>query len=172
MAQVLIETPILTLESFVAATCAGDAVFYRLRMADWVNVVAVTRDLDVVLVRQHRWGIEASTLEVPGGIVEEGEDPAVAALRELREETGYGGGKLEPMGWVWSNPAIQNNRTFMYLATGVELLGAPRPDPGEAIDVVLEPADTIRALLDTGAISHALAVLALQRWLSRRESVG
>src|SRR3954463_14451488 len=71
---------------------------------DWVAVVPVTADGHFVLVRQYRHGVDAPTLEIPGGIIDEGQDPAGAALRELREETGYGDGTLAALGSARAQP--------------------------------------------------------------------
>src|SRR5882724_3364409 len=67
---------------------------YMFVCPDWVSVVAVTTEGQFVMVRQYRYGIDGPSLEVPGGMIDKGEPPAVAAMRELREETGYGGGVL------------------------------------------------------------------------------
>ena len=166
MARELFTHRILSIEGFPVQTSAGIADYIRIRASDWVNAVAVTEDGFLVLVRQFRWGVEQSTLEVPGGAVDEGEDPAVAAARELLEEGGYGGARAIPLGWVWSNPAIQDNRTWMYLFLDVQKLGEPHRGPGEEdLEVVLLPASEARALLAQGVITHALAVVALQRVL-------
>ena len=85
---------------------------------DWVNVVAVTPEGKIVLVRQFRFGSNALSLEVPGGVMEEGEDPIAAGVRELSEETGYGGGKARLLGSVHPNPAIQDNRCHFVLVEG------------------------------------------------------
>lgn len=165
-ARELFRHRILTLEGFPVQTSAGRAEYVRLRMGDWVNAVAITTAGELVLVRQHRWGIDAPTLEIPGGAVDEGEDPAISAERELLEESGYGGGRCTSLGWVWSNPAIQDNRTWMYLFEGVTLQGEPVRGPGEEdLQVVLAPASEIRRLLDEHVVTHALAVVALQRVL-------
>ncbi len=167
-ARTLLRHNILSVEGFPVQTSAGVAEYVRLRCNDWVNVVAITEDDQLVLVRQHRWGIDASTLEIPGGAVDPGEDPALAALRELAEESGYGGGVCASLGWVWANPAIQDNRTWMFLVEGATWQGAPERGPGEEdMEVVLVPASEIRALLEGEVVTHALAVVALQRVLLR-----
>lgn len=162
----LFEHPLVRALAIEGQGRAGPHRFLRLEMGDWVNVVAITADRELVLVRQHRWGIGAETLEIVGGLVDPGETPTHAALRELREETGYGGDLVE-MGWVWSNPAIQSNRTWLFAVDPARLLGAPEPDETEDIEVVLRPLATLPTLLDSGEISHSLAVVALQRWWIR-----
>src|SRR4051794_32001202 len=98
---------------------------------DWVSVVPVTSDARFVFVRQYRHGIDQPTLEVPGGIIENGQQPAEAAVRELREETGYGDGKLVWLGTTHANPALQNNSHHMFLLRDVRRLGEPEFDVGE-----------------------------------------
>lgn len=163
----LLSHPLFTVETRLHEGRAGPFPVARLRTADWVNVVPVTPDGDVVLVRQLRFGIEAETLEIPGGIVEEGEDPMVAAARELREETGFSGGRWTALGSVRPNPAIQSNRTWLFLAEGVERADDQALDPTEDITVELHPFTTLRELLESGRIDHALAVVSLQRVLLR-----
>ncbi len=126
----------------------------------WVNVVALTKDGQLVLVRQERHGVEATTLEIPGGMVDEGEEPAQAALRELAEETGYVGRVAEPLGWVHPNPALQANRCHTFLVRDVEA-GPPHPDEEEDIEVSTVPLAHARELVRRGEITHALVVAAL-----------
>ena len=134
--------------------------FYVVTAPDWINVIPVTDDDRVILVRQYRFGIEGSTLEIPGGMCDEGEAPADAARRELREETGYDAGELELLGSVHPNPAIQNNRCHSFLAPGVRRVGAPDPDADEAIEVVEVPLSEIPGLIAGGKITHALVIAA------------
>lgn len=134
--------------------------FYVVTAPDWINVIPVTEDDRVILVRQYRFGIEGSTLEIPGGMCDEGEPPADAARRELREETGYEAGELELLGSVHPNPAIQNNRCHSFLAPGVRRVGAPDPDTDEGIEVVEVPLSEIPGLIDGGKITHALVIAA------------
>ncbi len=134
--------------------------FVVLEGPDWVNVIPLAEDGRVVLVRQFRHGVRQVTLEIPGGMVDPGETPAAAAARELREETGWGGGRIEPIGVTWPNPAIQDNTCHSFVARGVRRLGEPRPDPFERIEVVTVPLGEIPALVRRGEIRHALVVAA------------
>ena len=146
--------------------------FLRLDAPDWVNVVAVTTDYRLILVRQYRHGTDTVTLEIPGGAVDAGEDPAGAALRELEEETGYVATELSLLGTVEPNPAFQSNTCFTFLARGCRAVGEPRPDPSEELEVELVEVDELGRLIDAGEITHALVVAAhdhLTRAVARGE---
>ena len=136
---------------------------FTFAMRDWVSIVPVANDGRFVFVRQYRHGIDAPTLEVPGGLIDEGQTPAEAALRELREETGYGGGRLARLGATRPNPALQDNWHHMFLLAGAERLGDPRFDHGEDCEVVLLTREEIRNCVRNGDITHALVLLALAR---------
>jgi ADP-ribose pyrophosphatase len=134
--------------------------FSLIDCVDWVNVLALTGDNQVVLVRQYRPGTDKVCLEIPGGMIDPGEDPCTAAARELAEETGYTGGTMELIGKVAPNPAIQSNTLYTVLVRGVALTQAPEPDDSEVLAVELASlADCQRRLLD-GEIDHALVVVA------------
>ncbi|SHG16435.1 ADP-ribose pyrophosphatase YjhB, NUDIX family [Desulfacinum infernum DSM 9756] len=138
----------------------------------WVNVIPITADSQVVLVRQYRHGIRDVTLEIPGGVVEDGDTPEEAARRELREETGYEAESLVSLGYVQPNPAIQSNLCHTFVALRVRRTGDPSPDDMEDIEVVTRPLAQIPALIDRGEINHALIVAAFCRFFLRYRDEG
>jgi 8-oxo-dGTP pyrophosphatase MutT (NUDIX family) len=139
--------------------------YYVFRLADAVNVVALTADDRVVLVRQFRAGAGRDFLETPGGLLNPGEDPLAAGARELLEETGYAGDPPVLLGTVWSNPSLLSSRTATVLITGARPVAEPRLDPGEELSVELVPSRSLPGLLRSGAIDHALVVQGLLWWL-------
>jgi ADP-ribose pyrophosphatase len=132
--------------------------FSLIEAVDWVNVIALTPDERVVLIRQYRIGIEKVCLEIPGGMVDPGEDAEGAAARELVEETGYTARQWQKLGTVAPNPAIMNNYLHSYLALDAERTHEPHLDGSEVISVELVPLADITALLRRGAIEHALVI--------------
>lgn len=126
----------------------------------WVNIIALLPDDRVLLVRQWRYGIGSETLEIPGGMVEPGEEPSVAAGRELLEETGYRAGRLAYLGEVEPNPAFITNRCLTYVARELECLGAPEGDGEEELAVESVALVEIPRLIVSGAIRHALVIAA------------
>lgn len=144
----------------------GDA--FTVSCRDWCNVVAVTPADELVLVWQYRFGTDTLSLEIPGGVVDAGEEPAHAARRELLEETGYEGEDLDPLLVVEPNPAIQDNRCFTFVSRAARRLRSPSFDPQEELETVLLPAARLGDLLDSGQITHALVQGALEAYYRRR----
>jgi ADP-ribose pyrophosphatase len=143
--------------------------FWIVDIVDWCNIVPLTRDGQVVMVRQQRHGIGAETLELPGGMIDpEDPSPLEAARRELFEETGYRADAIEPTGVIAPNPAMQTNRCWSFLARDVVKVGEPRLDGGEDIDVVLVPYREIPERIARGEIAHALVVVAFAYALGLR----
>lgn len=130
--------------------------------ADWVNVVPITPEGRVVLVRQFRPGTREVTIEVPGGMVEPGEvDPAVAAVRELEEETGYVAGRVEKTRSIRPNPAFIRNWHHMFVARDAIPAGRMRPDEGEYLRPFEATWDEVDRMVGDGSITHALCLTAL-----------
>jgi ADP-ribose pyrophosphatase len=141
--------------------------FTRVESPGWVNVLPVTTDGQVVLVRQWRHGIKDFTLEIPGGLVDPGESPAAAAVREVREETGYQGDAPVELGVVEANPAFMPTLTHTFLIENCREVAAATPDPGEDLEVVLAPLAEIPSLVARGEIRHSLVVCGFW-WLALR----
>ena len=140
---------------------AGD--FACLECPDWANVVAITPDRRIVMVEQYRFGLDAVTLEIPGGVVDDGEDPAETCRRELLEETGYGpedGRAPEIIGRVSANPAMQGNRVHTGLIRRAVRTAEVKLDANEEIGVRLVPLREIPGLIRDGTIHHSFVVAA------------
>jgi 8-oxo-dGTP pyrophosphatase MutT (NUDIX family) len=146
----------------------SDHCFYRIDSTDWVNVVPVTADDQIVMVRQYRHGSGAVTLEIPGGLVDPGETPAESAARELLEETGYRADSVEPLGVVNPNPALFGNRCHTFLARGARRVAEIRNSAQEETIVELVPRSQLAARTLSGEIDHALVVAALY-WYDQAE---
>lgn len=135
--------------------------FIVVRAPDWVNVLAVTPGGEFVLVRQFRFGVDAFSLEIPGGVMEAGEDPVAAGLRELREETGCTGKNARLLGSIHPNPAIQSNRCHIVLVEDAVRTAELEWDEHEEIEVTVQPVDDVFALARNGGITHGLVLNAL-----------
>jgi ADP-ribose pyrophosphatase len=140
--------------------------FFVIKSNDWVNVIPITPDGKLVMIRQYRHGSQEVTLEIPGGLVDD-EDPGEAARRELLEETGYAGDGLRLIGSTNPNPAIFDNLCHTYLIENVKLVADKNLDVDEDIEVVLTPPDEIPALIRNGTINHALVIVAFHYYFSR-----
>jgi ADP-ribose pyrophosphatase len=143
--------------------------FVVLESADWVNVIPLLDDGRVVLVRQYRHGREEVTLEIPGGMIDPDDaSPAEAARRELLEETGYAAERVEPIGVIEPNPAIQANLCHSFVASGLRLQQPQMLDGTEEIEVDTAPLDEIPRLIREGRIGHSLVVVAFCHYLGLR----
>ncbi len=145
-------------------------VFQRvvLETPDWVNVVALTKERELVVVHQYRFGSRAVTIEIPGGMVDAGEEHGQAARRELREETGYTAPRWTYLGSVEPNPAFHTNLCHHWLAEDASLTHEQGLDMGEDIVIETIPIDEIGAMVARGEIRHSLVITALARVLDLR----
>jgi 8-oxo-dGTP pyrophosphatase MutT (NUDIX family) len=163
----LLDTRILQIyRSTVVAPHTGLAHdFVRIRSVDWVQIIPITAAGEIVLVRQYRAGPGTMTLEIPGGLLDEGEDPAAAAARECLEETGYAAKTLHPMGSMNPNPALFTNRLHSFYAHDVERVASIKNEHSEHTEAVLVPLRELEGLLREGRIDHSLVAATLWRYL-------
>lgn len=143
-----------------------------LEFRSWANVLALTKNNEVVLVKQYRHGVQEDLLEFPGGIVDDGESPLEGIRRELMEETGYSAENLVEVGRIYPNPALPHNTLFCYVATDVEKVGEQHFDDTEEIEVQLLPLDELIELAKSGKFLHALHVAVLFQALAFLKRVG
>lgn len=136
-----------------------------LEFQTWANVLAVTKDQKVVLVKQYRHGVQEVLLELPGGVVEDGETPMDGIKRELLEETGYATEQFVEVGSFYPNPANQTNTMYSFLALDVEKVADLHLDDGEDLEVHLIPLDELISMTKRGKFLHALQVATLFRAL-------
>lgn len=132
--------------------------FFLIRSPDWVNIIPITAEKKVVLIKQFRFGSGEISLEIPGGIVEPMEDVRDTASRELREETGYSSEKLSYIGKVRPNPATHTNFCFSYLMMDAEVQSNKELDDHEEIETVLVELARIPDLIQDGSINHSLVI--------------
>ena len=145
--------------------------FYVIETRDWINVIPLTIDRQVVMIRQYRHGSREVTLEIPGGLVDPGDTPKRAAVRELLEETGYRARRWLKIGVVNPNPALFNNRCYTFLAQDINKVSDPMPDQTEDIETVLIPLKKIPGLILRGEIDHAMVVTAFVHYFLRHPAV-
>ena len=140
-----------------------------LESADWVNVVAVTAEKKVVVVKQFRFGVAKTTVEIPAGIIDKGEISEQAAARELKEETGYITTNWKYLGWFEANPAFLNNVCHSWLALDVVKTHSPQLDEGEEISIAELSLEELRKEIKQGNMRNSLTVLALSRVFDLRD---
>jgi ADP-ribose pyrophosphatase len=135
--------------------------FFVLNTNDWVNVLAITPQNELILVRQFRYGTQDYSLEPPGGVVEKGEDPLIAGIRELQEETGYVGENPELLGVVRPNAAILSNRCHIMLVRNAKKTAELNFDQHEELITELYPLTELKDLVKKGEISHSIGLNAI-----------
>jgi len=145
--------------------------FYILEYPDWVNVIAITRKGEFVMIRQYRHGLGETRYELCAGVSEEGEDPIDSARRELLEETGYGGGEWQLWMTISANPSTTTNLTYCYLATNVELMSTQQLEETEDITVHLLTEKEVKALLVNDEIRQALMAAPLWKYFANINKV-
>lgn len=143
-----------------------------LESRDWVNVVALTPAKMILTVRQFRFGVGRYTLEIPAGIMDAGETPQQAAMRELKEETGCVSNNWRYLGAFDANPAFMNNICHSWLALDVIQKFPLQLDEGEEIDLAEFSLDGIRKEINAGRMRNALSLAALSQVFDLRIQQG
>lgn len=154
-----------------AETEDHEATFYCIESADWCNIIPLTANNEVVLIEQFRHGIQKTTLEIPGGMIDEGEDAKTGAARELLEETGYAPQEIVSLGTAHPNPAIQNNTVHFFLAKGCEKTQEPNFDTTEHAVTKLVPLSEIKNLIESEQITHSLVLNSFLRFFLRENEL-
>lgn len=142
--------------------------YFVFEYPEWINVVAVTTEGQFVLIRQYRHGIAGVHYELCAGVVDPGEDPMVAAQRELLEETGFGGGKWEPLMTLSANPGTHTNLTYSFLATDVEFKQPQHLETTEEITVHVVSPERVLEIINTGEMMQSLHLAPLLKHLLTR----
>lgn len=141
--------------------------FQVINSPPWVAIMPITRDGQLVMVKQYRHGTGELSLEPPGGLVKDGQTPEQSAWEELEEETGYKGSSLELLGWMHPLPALFTNRFYVYLARDVTPTGHLNPDDTEEMETVLVPIRQVRDYIRDGRIRCSVMIAALHLLLDR-----
>ena len=145
---------------------------YVIDCVNWVNVIAVTPDRQLVMIEQYRHGSTTVELEIPGGMIDAKDpSPTAAGLRELREETGYAGENARLIGEIFPNPAIMSNTCYTVMVENCRCLHPVQFDHGEDLVTRLAPIADLPQLVASGKIRHSLVVVALYYFdlLQRRD---
>lgn len=135
--------------------------YYVLEYPTWVNMIGFTEHGTVLFVRQYRHGAAGVFVKLPAGVVEEGEDPTIAAKREMLEETGYAFKEMEYICMLYANPATSGNLTYTYVLTGGVKVQEQELDSSEDIEVVELSIEEVKKLLLENKIGQALHSAAL-----------
>ena len=139
-----------------------------LESPDWVNVVALTPENKILVVRQYRFGTRSASSEIPAGLIEPGETPAHAAARELAEETGYTSDDWTPTGWIEANPAFLNNRCYLWLAKNAVKTLPTHMDETEEVYLDIMTEDQVRAEIAAGRMRNTYSLMGLSRVIDLR----
>ncbi|MCB0394617.1 MAG: NUDIX hydrolase [Bdellovibrionales bacterium] len=137
--------------------------YYVMEFTDWVNILPITTDGKVILIKQYRQGSMECTWEIPGGAVhpDEGNESLDAARRELEEETGFSSNEVLRLGSMSPNPALQRNQLHTYVALNCKKIGEQNLDPFEEIEVHLFDKAEVLKMIKRGEITHSLIVASL-----------
>lgn len=143
--------------------------YWVLEFPDWVNVIAITKDGDMVMVRQYRHALGVTEYELCAGVMEEGETPLQSAQRELLEETGFGGGEWTEYMNICANPSNHTNMAHTFLAVGVESIAEQHLDATEELTYHVMPQEQVLEMLQRGELMQALMAAPLWKYFYERK---
>lgn len=144
--------------------------YWVLEYPEFISVIPITSDGLFVIERQYRHGLDVVEWEIPAGVVEKGEEPLVAAKRELKEETGYAGGEWQEWMTVSPNPSAVNNLSHVFLARGVEKVSGQHLDRAEDLDYTLMAEDELFRLLATDQLKQSVMAAPLWKYFYMRQA--
>jgi len=144
-------------------TAAGKIVepYFVVELPTSVTAVAITEDNEVILIKQYRHPLNESIVEIPGGFIDEAEQPQQAIERELMEETGYSFSSFHYLGITAANPGLLNNFTHMFLAVGGNKSGEQSLDANEEIEIILKPLQEVKQMLQHNEIRQSMHALCM-----------
>lgn len=141
--------------------------YFVVELPNSACVLGITKDGDCILVKQYRYPVDEILHELPGGFMEAGEEPGVAVLREMEEETGYVFKEAISLGYTYANPGVLNNKTFLFLAIDGNLEKTPSLDENEEISIELVPLEKLKQMLKDGLLSQSLHALCVYKALEK-----
>lgn len=168
----LCETPVFSLHQIklIPDQKRTSTDFFILDVPEWINIIAITPENKILLVEQYRAGIDEPTLEIPGGVVDHGEEPLYAAKRELLEETGFESNNWSKLGIISANPAIQNNYIHLYMAVDCIHIQDQQLDGSEDILLHQLPINHFLELIKDGTVHHSIVLAAVAHLLLKTNS--
>ena len=175
--KVLKSTPLLNLgpwlnvrqEEVLLPTGTIIPSWFVMEFPNWINVIAITKEGDFVMIDQYRHALGETHYELVAGVVDEGETPLQAAQRELSEETGFGGGNWQQFMMLSPNPTNHTNISYTFLATDVELISEPHQEPSEDIHIHILTQQEVEQLLHDGEIIQALHAAPLWKYFAENK---
>lgn len=135
--------------------------YFVVELPPAVMAMAITENKEVILVRQYRYPINETLMEIPGGFMDAAEAPQQAIRRELLEETGYTFSSFHYLGITAANPGVLNNFSHMFLAAGGVKTAEQQLDPNEEITLYLKSLNEVKLMLEHHEIKQSLHALCL-----------
>jgi ADP-ribose pyrophosphatase len=135
-----------------------------------VTILPIRADGTIVMIRNERFSIDETLIELPAGTLEQGEDPVVCAHRELEEEAGVRAGRMSPLVEFFTSPGICNEKMYAFVATDLTEVGQ-KLEPGENISVVEYKPNEVKTLLAGGKLRDGKTIAVLGAWFTGGEKI-